>query len=111
MSDILKTPKWLRKNIPLEVQENLVTNEEDFLTKPELQQVMETCGFHVQGSFDSSKEDWEFYIRPVNQAMREIIESMSELEEEAQMVINSFKAEYDAVNQYWNMVLWVAEAI
>ena len=42
--------------------------------------------------------------------MSEIIESGSELVEEAQMVINSFKAEYDAVNQYWNMVLWVAKA-
>jgi len=101
---------WLTKNIPLEVQESLDIAEEDFLTKSELQQVMETCGFHVLGHFDSSKEDWELYIRPVNQAVREIIESKSELEEEAQMVINSFKAEYDAVNQYWNTVLWVAKA-
>ncbi len=43
--------------------------------------------------------------------MREVIENGSELTEEAQMVIKSFKAEYDAVNQYWNMVLWVAKAI
>ena len=73
--------------------------------------MMKKCGFHVKGSFDSSKDDWELYIQPVNQAMSEVIESGSELAEEAQMVIKSFKAEYDAVNKYWNMVLWVAKAI
>ena len=90
---------------------NLDATEEDFLTKFEVQQVMKRCGFRVKGSFDSSKEDWELYIRPVNYAMSEVIESTGELAEEAQTVIRSFKAEYDAVNQYWNMVLWVVEAV
>ena len=108
---IFAEPVWLAKEIPSEVLGNLDATEEDFLTKFEVQQVMERCGFHVKGSFDSSKEDWELYIRPVNYAMSEVIESTSELAEEAQMVIKSFKAEYDAVNQYWNMILWVAEAV
>ena len=42
--------------------------------------------------------------------MREIVESQNELAEEAETVIHSFKAELDAVDQYWNMVLWVAKA-
>ena len=107
---IFAEPVWLTKGIPSEVLENLDATEEHFLTKSELQQVMEKRGFQVKGSFDSTKEDWELYIQPVNHAMNEIIESASELAEEAQMVINSFKAEYDAVNQFWNMVLWVAKA-
>jgi len=108
---IFAEPVWLAKDVPLEVLENLDATEQDFLTKSELRQVMEECGFHVKGSYDSSKEDWELYIRPVNYAMSEVIESTSELAEEAQTVIKSFKAEYDAVNQYWNMVLWVAESV
>lgn len=107
---IFAEPVWLTKDVPSEVLENLDATEEHFLTKSELQQVMEKRRFQVKGSFDSTKEDWELYIQPVNHAMNEIIESASELAEEAQMVINSFKAEYDAVNQFWNMVLWVAKA-
>jgi hypothetical protein len=42
--------------------------------------------------------------------MQEIIESKSKLAEEAQRVINGFRAEYDAVGQHWNMVLWVARS-
>jgi ubiquinone/menaquinone biosynthesis C-methylase UbiE len=108
---IFAEPVWLAEDIPLEVLGNLDATEEDFLTKFEVQQVMKRCGFRVKGSFDSSKEDWELYIRPVNYAMSEVIESTGELAEEAQTVIRSFKAEYDAVNQYWNMVLWVVEAV
>jgi len=107
---IFAEPVWLAKNVPSKVLENLDATEEHFLTKPELQQVMEKSGFQVKGSFDSTKEDWELYIQPVNHAMNEVIESASEFAEEAQKIINSFKAEYDAVNQYWNMVLWVAKA-
>ena len=107
---IFAEPVWLTKNVQLEVLENLDVTEDHFLTKPELQQVMEKCGFQVKGSFDSTKEDWELYIQPVIHAMNEVIETASELAEEAQRVINSFKAEYNAVNQYWNMVLWVAQA-
>ena len=61
--------------------------------------------------FDSSKEDWESYILPVNCAMAEIIRNISESAGEAQMVMKHFKAEYDAVDHYWNMVLWVTKAI
>lgn len=62
------------------------------------------------GHFVSSKQDWELYIRPIFIAMHEIIESESEFAEEAQKVMSNFKAEYNAVGQYWNMVLWVLKA-
>ncbi len=104
---MLAEPISLTKDVPLDILESLNVAREDFLTKDELQQVMEQSGFQAKGSFDSSKEDWEFYIRPVNYAMSEVIRSTSKLTEEAQMVIKHF----NAVNQYWNMVLWVAKAI
>jgi hypothetical protein len=70
---------------------------------------MGESGFQVLGHFVSSKEDWELYVRPVYTAMYEIIESKSELADEAQEVINGHKAEFGAVGKHWNMVLWVAE--
>jgi cyclopropane fatty-acyl-phospholipid synthase-like methyltransferase len=103
-------PVWLVETVPSEVLKCLDSIEEHFLTKFELKQLMEKLGFQVKGSFVSTKEDWEFYIKPVYIAMREIIESKSELAEEAQRVMDGFKAEYDAVGQYWNMVLWVVKA-
>ena len=93
-----------------EVLKALGEVEDSFLTCFELQQLMEKLRFQVKGYFVSTKEDWELYIKPVYIAMRELIESKSELAEEAQRVMNSFKAEYDAVGQHWNMVLWVVKA-
>jgi len=107
---IFAEPVWLAKKVPSEVLKYLGEIEEHFLTKFELQQLMEKLGFQVKGCFVSTKEDWELYIKPVYIAMREIIESKSELAEEAQRVMNGFKAEYDAVGQHWNMVLWVVKA-
>lgn len=107
---ILAEPVWLLKPISSEVLKALGEVENSFLTKSELQQLMEKLGFQVQGYFVSSKEDWELYIRLVYIAMREIIESKSELAEEAQKIMNGFKAEYDAVGQYWDMILWIVKA-
>jgi len=107
---ILAEPVWMVKPISSEVLKALGEVEDSFLTCFELQQLMEKLGFQVKGHFVSTKEDWELYIKPVYIAMRELIESKSELAEEAQRVMNSFKAEYDAVGQHWNMVLWVVKA-
>ena len=107
---ILAEPVWLVKSISSEVLKALGEVEDSFLTRFELQQLIEKLGFQVKGCFVSTKEDWELYIKPVCVAMREIIKSKSELAEEAQRVMNGFKAEYDAVGQHWNMVLWVVKA-
>jgi len=107
---IFAEPVWLMKKVPSEVLQNLSTIKEHFLTKFELQQLMEKIGFQVKGSFVSSKEDWEFYIKPVSIAMHEIIEKEGKLAETAQKIIKSFKAEYEAVGKYWDMILWIAKS-
>jgi len=107
---VLAEPVWLVKPVSSEVLKALGEAEDSFLTKFEIQQLMEESRFKVLGHFVSSKEDWELYVRPIYIAMHEIIESKSELAEEALRVMNGFKAEYDAVGQHWDMVLWVVKA-
>lgn len=107
---ILAEPVWLTKPISTEVLRALDAAEDSFLTMSEMQQLMEEHGFQVLGHFVSSKENWEFYVRPIYTIMHEIMESKEEFAEEAREVINSFRAEYDAVGQHWDMVLWVVKA-
>ncbi|MCK4953508.1 class I SAM-dependent methyltransferase [Candidatus Bathyarchaeota archaeon] len=106
---IFAEPVWLEKKVSLKVLNALGAVKEHFLTKFELQQLIENLGFQIQGDFVSKKEDWELYIKPVFIAMREIIESHSELAEEAQKTMNAFEAEHDAVGKYWEMILWVVK--
>lgn len=106
---ILAEPAWLTKPVCSEVLEAIGESEDSFLTENEMQRLMAESGFQVLGHFASSKEDWELYIRPVYTAMQEIIEGKSKLADEAQKIISSFNAEYDAVGKHWNMLLWVAK--
>ena len=106
---VLAEPVWLANPVSSEVLNALSEAEESFLTVFETQRLLEDSGFHVLSHFVSSKEDWELYVGPVYVAMHEIIESESELADEAQRVMNGFKAEYDAAGQHWNMILWVAK--
>lgn len=106
---IVAEPIWLMKPVPTEILSRLGITENHFLTKTEFQKLAEDLGFQIKGHFISSKEDWELYISPVNHALCEIVESGGELAEEAQMMMNSFKAEYAAVDRYWNMALWVLQ--
>lgn len=106
---ILAEPTWSANPVSLEVLKTLDAAEDSFLTEAGMQQLIEESGFQVLGHFVSSKEDWELYVRPVYTAMHEIIESKSELADEAQKIMNGFKTEYDAVGQHWNMLLWVAK--
>jgi len=107
---VMAEPVWLVKPITSGVLKALGEAEDSFLTKFEIKRLLGQTGFQVLGHFVSSKEDWELYVRPIYIAMHEIIESESELADEAQRVINNFRAEYEAVGQYWDMVLWVAKA-
>ena len=106
---ILAEPVWLAKPVSSKVLEALGETEDSFPTEAGMLQLMGESGFQVLGHFVSSKEDWELYVRPVYTAMHEIIESKSELADEAQKVMNGFKAECDAAGQHWNMLLWVAK--
>jgi SAM-dependent methyltransferase len=106
---ILAEPVWLAKPVSSEVLKALGEAEDSLLTEAEMRQLMGESAFRMLGQFVSSKEDWELYVRPVYTAMHEIIESKSELADEAQKVMNSFKAECDAVGKHWNMLLWAAK--
>lgn len=105
---ILAEPIWLAKPVPAQNLEALGESEGSYLTKAEMQHLMEESGFQVLRCYISSKEDWELYVRPVYVAMEEIIKSKSELAGEAQKIISGFKAEFDAAGQHWNMLLCVA---
>jgi ubiquinone/menaquinone biosynthesis C-methylase UbiE len=107
---ILAEPAWLLKPISSEVLKVLGEVENSFLTRFEMQQLMEESQFQVLGYFASSKEDWELYVRPIYIAMHEIIKNKNGLAEEAQRVIDGFKVEYNAAGQQWDMILWVAKA-
>jgi cyclopropane fatty-acyl-phospholipid synthase-like methyltransferase len=106
---VFAEPAWLKKPVSSEVLKVLGEAEDSLLTEAEMRQSMEESGFQVLGNFVSSKEDWELYARPVYSTMQEIIESQSELANEARKVMNGHKAECDAVGQHWNMLLWVAK--
>jgi SAM-dependent methyltransferase len=107
---VLAEPVWLVKPVSSKVLKALGEAEDSLLTRPETQELLRESKFQELGNFVSSKEDWEIYTRPTYIAMQEIIESKSKLAEEAQGVINSFRAEYNAVGQHWNVVLWVVKS-
>jgi len=107
---VLAEPVWLVKPVSSKVLKALGEVEDSLPTKPEMQGLLRRSEFQELGNFVSSKEDWEIYTRPTYIAMQEIIESKSKHAEEAQGVMNSFRAEYDAAGQHWNMVLWVARS-
>lgn len=107
---IFGEPVWLIKPVPNGVQKALGTPEESLCTEVEMQHLLKEHNFEVRGSYVSTKEDWEYYIRPVYVAMQEIMKSQDELLSESQSVINGFKAEYQAAGKYWDMILWVAKA-
>jgi hypothetical protein len=106
---ILAEPVWLMKPVSSEVLEAIGTTEGSLLTESEMQQLMDESEFQILGHFASTKEDWALYIRPTYLAMNEVVMTRSELAEEAQRVIDGFKAEYDAVGKHWNMILWVVK--
>lgn len=108
---ILAEPVWLSRPVSPETLEALGETADDFLTEPEMQRLMRKSGFEELGSFASSKIDWEIYVRPVYLAVQEIIQAKSKLAEEAQRVIDGFRAEYDAVGCDWNMAVGVVRSL
>lgn len=106
---ILAEPVWLARPVSPEGLEALGETEDSFLTEAEMRHLIRESGFQMLLHHVSSKEDWELYVRPVYTAMQEIIKSKSELADEAQKIMNGFRAEYNAVGQHWNMLLCVAK--
>jgi SAM-dependent methyltransferase len=104
---LFSEPFWLEKPVPSDIQEVLGTNEDMFLTRAEMVELMSELDFQIVNYFVSSKTDWELYVKPINVTMQEIIKTNSKIAEEAKVIIQDFKAEYEAVGKYWNMILWV----
>jgi hypothetical protein len=107
---VLAEPVWLAKPVSSKVLRALGETEDSFLTESEMREQFRESGFQELENYVSSKEDWEFYVRPVYVAMQEIIEGKHKLAEEAQTVAKGFRAEYDAIGKHWNMVLWVSKS-
>lgn len=107
---ILAEAVWLIKPVPEKTQKALGTPERSLTTKAEMERLLEDCNFKLQGYYVSTKEDWEYYIKPVHVAMHEITRSQPNLLKESQTIIDSFQAEYDAAGKCCDMVLWVAKA-
>jgi 2-polyprenyl-3-methyl-5-hydroxy-6-metoxy-1,4-benzoquinol methylase len=107
---VFAEPIWLAKPVSSEVLKALGVAEDSLVTEPEMRELLREYGFKELGNFVTSKEDWEIYVRPTYVAMQEIIEGKGELADEAQKVVDGFRAEYDAVGQHWNMILWLAKS-
>lgn len=104
---VLAEPVWLEKPLPTRVPKALGIKESDFVTIPEMEQLLPEVGFEEVGHFISSKEDWELYVRPLYISLQEIIAERTELAKGAQGFIDGFKAELDAAGKFWNMALWI----
>ena len=104
---ILAEPVWTVKPVPSEVLNGLGVKKADFVTVPQMEQLIPKAGFEEVGHFVSSKEDWEMYVRPLFISLREIIAEKPELAKEAQRFIAGFEAEHDLAEKFWNMALWV----
>jgi cyclopropane fatty-acyl-phospholipid synthase-like methyltransferase len=107
---ILTEPIWKEKPVPPKILKALGTNQESFITLPEMQQLLSQQGFEEIWHSVSTKEDWEIYVRPLFITMQEFIKSNRNREQDAQAVIDEFKAEYDAAGKYWDVVLWVLKS-
>ena len=107
---VFAEPVWLKRPVPPKVLSALGVSEDNFVTQPEMQELLREYGFKKLGDFVSLKEDWEIYVRPTYVALQEIIERESRLENEAQKVLNGFRTQYEIVGKQWNMVLWVARS-
>jgi 2-polyprenyl-3-methyl-5-hydroxy-6-metoxy-1,4-benzoquinol methylase len=107
---VLAEPVWLARPVSSEVLSALDESEDNLVTKPQMQELLREHGFKKLGDFVSSKEDWEIYVRPTYIAMQEIAKGKGKFAEEAKKVIDGFRTEYDAVDQHWNMILWVAKS-
>lgn len=107
---ILTEPFWTKKPVPSKIPKALGITQESFITIPEMQLLLSKQGFEEIWHSASTKEDWETYVRPIFITMQEFMKSNPDRKQDAQTVIDGFKAEYDAAGKYWGVVLWVLES-
>lgn len=108
---VLAEPVWLSQPVPKRVQSDLGLPEERLCSKAEMNRMLEDCGYELMRFFVSTKEDWEFYVRPICVSMKEIAKNRPELSNDSQALMKGFQAWYEAAGVYWDMYLWVARAL
>jgi hypothetical protein len=74
-----------------------------------MQRMLSDLRFETLGYFASSKEDWEFYVRPPQIALREIMVNKPALIPEAKPFLDGFVTEFEAAPEHWNDVVWVTK--
>jgi hypothetical protein len=104
---ILTEPLWIRKPVPTGALKGLNVDEAAFVTMEEMQQLVSQEGFQEIWHAVSTKEDWEAYVRPIFVTMQEFIKDNPDRQQDAQAVIDGFRAEYEAAGKNWDVVLWV----
>lgn len=104
---VLTEPIWTKKPVPSKIPKALGVSQESFITLREMQQLLSQQGFKEIWHAVSTKTDWEIYVRPIFITMQESIKNNPDREQDAQAVINGFKAEYETACKHWNVALWV----
>jgi 2-polyprenyl-3-methyl-5-hydroxy-6-metoxy-1,4-benzoquinol methylase len=105
---VLAEPVWLKEPVPERVQKELGVPEANLCTEAEMNRMLEDCGYAVLKTFVSTKEDWEFYLKPIETALHELAHTQPKLSTECQTMMQGFQAWYQAAEIHWNMLLWVA---
>ena len=104
---ILTEPIWTRKPVSPKIPKALNVAQESFITLQEMQRLLMQQGFKEVWHAISTKTDWEIYVRPIFVTMQDFIKNNPDRDQDAQAVINGFKAEYDTACRHWNVALWV----
>ena len=105
---VLSEPVWLRKPVPECVQKELGVLETNLYTEIEMNRRLEECGYMVLKTFVSTKEDWEFYLKPIEIALHELARTQPKLSLDSQILMKGFQSWYQAAGIHWDMLLWVA---
>jgi cyclopropane fatty-acyl-phospholipid synthase-like methyltransferase len=104
-------PVWKKRPVAHHILKTLCSQEDSFLTIPEMQQLIRNLKFQELGHFVSSKDDWDLYVRPPIRALHELIQVKREPADELQAMLDGFKMEYEAAGRDWDVALWVLKPI
>ncbi len=105
---VLAEPVWLSQPVPKGVQKDLGLTEEELCSETKMNRILEDCGYELIRFIVSTREDWEFYVRPIYVSMKELARNRPELSNDSQALMKGFQAWYEAAGIYWDMCLWVA---
>ncbi len=104
-------PVWKKRPMSAEVLKALCSKEDSFLTVPETQQLIQKANYMELGHFVSTKEDWDVYVRAPIRGLQELIERNTKFADQAKVMLDGFRMEYEAAGRDWDVVLWVLKPI